>query len=199
MRRRQCEITDPHEIDRILSAATIGRMATLGADGFPYITPVNYVYTNACIYFHCAHKGEKLDNMARDDRVCFEVDIPLAYIDSGYQPEAGACGLHQLYHCVIMRGRARILPDGDLKTAALNALVAAHEPGRALAAVHEEMPAYKACAVVEIRPERVSAKSDLAQKKSVEDRETLARYLERRGRPGDRETAAAMGYLSKKP
>ena len=76
MRRRHSEITDPLEINRILSAATIGRMATLGADGYPYITPVNYVYTNACIYFHCALKGEKLDNIAREDRVCFEVDIP---------------------------------------------------------------------------------------------------------------------------
>lgn len=194
MRRRQSEVTDPKEIHRILSAATIGRLASLGADGYPYITPVNYVFTNDCIYFHCALKGEKLDNIARDDRVCFEVDIPLAYLDLGFNPGGGACSLHQFYHCVIIRGRARVVPGGDLKTTALNALVAAHEPERAPASVHEDMPEYKACAVVEIRPESVSAKSDLAQKKSVEDRKALARYLEKRGRPGDRETAAAMGF-----
>ena len=125
MRRRQSEITDPQEISRILSAATIGRLATLGADGYPYITPVNYVYTNSCIYFHCALRGEKLDNIARDDRVCFEVDIPLAYLDLGFNPDGGACSLHQFYHCVIIRGRARVVPDGDLKPTALNALVAA--------------------------------------------------------------------------
>jgi uncharacterized protein len=198
MRRRQSEITDPKEIHRILSAATIGRLASLGADGYPYITPVNYVFTNDCIYFHCALKGEKLDNIARDDRVCFEVDIPLAYLDLGFNPDGGACSLHQFYHCVIIRGRARVVPGGDLKTAALNALVAAHEPERAPASVHEDMPDYKACAVVEIRPETVSAKSDLAQKKSVEDRKALARYLEKRGRPGDKETAAAMGSGSRK-
>lgn len=192
MRRRQSEITDPREISRILSAATIGRLATLGGDGYPYVTPVNYVYTHECIYFHCALKGEKLDNIARDDRVCFEVDIPLAYLDLGYNPDGGACSLHQFYHCVIIRGRARVVPDGDLKTTALNTLVAAHEPDRAPASVHEDMPEYKACAVVEIRPETVSAKSDLAQKKSAEDREALARYLEKRGRPGDMQTAAAM-------
>jgi len=199
MRRRQCEITDPQEISRILSAATIGRLATLGGDGYPYITPVNYVYTNDCIYFHCALRGEKLDNIARDERVCFEVDIPLAYLDLGYNPEGGACSLHQFYHCVIIRGRARIVPGGELKTTALNALEAAHEPGRAPASVHEDMPDYKACAVVEIRPETVSAKSDLAQKKTAQEREALARYLEKRGRPGDMETAAAMGLASQKP
>ena len=199
MRRRQCEITDPNEIDRLLSAATIGRMATLGADGYPYITPVNYVHFNGCIYFHCALKGEKLDNIARDDRVCFEVDIPLAYIDLGYNPEGGACSLHQFYHCVIIRGRARVVLDGDRKTAALNALVAAHEPDRAPAPVHGDMPDYKACAVVEIRPERISAKSDLAQKKTDEERQALARYLADRGRPGDAATVAAMGIQKEKP
>ena len=196
MRRRQCEVTDPGEIRRILSFATIGRLATLGADGYPYVTPVNYVYTNESIYFHCALEGEKLDNIARDDRVCFQVDIPLAYIDLGYNPERGGCGLHQFYHCVIIRGRARVVPDGDLKTMALNALVASHEPDRVPAPVHEDMPNYKGCAVVEVRPETLSAKSDLAQKKSAEEREALARYLEKRGRPGDRETAAAMGFGS---
>jgi hypothetical protein len=58
------------------------------------------------------------------------------------------------------------------------------------------MAAYKACAVVEVRPEAISAKSDLAQKKNAEEREALARYLEKRERPGDRETAAAMGFGS---
>ena len=197
MRRRQCEITDPQEISRILSAATIGRLATLGGDGYPYITPVNYVYAQGCIYFHCALRGEKLDNIARDDRVCFEVDIPLAYLDLGYNPDGGACSLHQFYHCVIIRGRARVVPGGDLKTTALNALVAAHEPARRPAPVHEDMTDYKACAVVEIRPETISAKSDLAQKKSAEEREALARYLVKRGRPGDKATAAAVGFASR--
>ena len=194
MRRRQCEVTDPQEIRRILSAATIGRMATMGADGYPYVTPVNYVYFNGCIYFHCALKGEKLDNIARDDRVCFQVDIPLAYLDMGFNPSGGACSVHQFYHCVIIRGRARVVPDGEVKTQALNALVAAHEPDRSPPPVHADMPDYKACAVVEIQPENLSAKSDLAQKKTPEEREALARYLEGRGRPGDRETAAAIGF-----
>lgn len=196
MRRRQCEVTDPQEIERILSTATIGRLATLGADGYPYITPVNYVYSQDCIYFHCAPRGEKLDNIARDDRVCFQVDIPLAYLDLGYHPEGGGCSLHQFYHCVIVRGRARVLPDGDRKTAALDALVAAHETDRPVPPLHQDLPAYKSCALVEIRPERISAKSDLAQKKPAGEREAVARYLMQRGRPGDRETAAAMGYGS---
>ena len=194
MRRKHCEITNPAELERILAAATIGRMATIGQDGYPYITPVNFVYDQGCIYFHCALKGEKLDNIANDPRVCFEVDIPLAYIDLGLNPDGGPCKLHQFYHCVIIRGEARVLPDGDRKAAALNALTAKHEPGRSFPPVTADMPACKACAVVAIKPLRMTGKSDLAQSKSHEERLAIARHLKKRGRCRDLEAVAAMGF-----
>jgi nitroimidazol reductase NimA-like FMN-containing flavoprotein (pyridoxamine 5'-phosphate oxidase superfamily) len=65
MRRKHSEITDSREIQRILSSTNIGRLATNGGDGYPYITPVNFVSLEGNIYFHCAPKGEKLDNIAR--------------------------------------------------------------------------------------------------------------------------------------
>ncbi len=194
MRRRQCEVNDPAELERILAAALIGRMATTGRDGYPYITPVNFVFDQGCIYFHCAPKGEKLDNIARDPRVCFEVDIPLAYIDLGLNPDGGACKLHQFYHCVLIRGGASILPNGERKAAALNALVAKHEPGRAFPPVTADLPACKACAVVEIKPHRMTGKSDLAQSKSRQERLAIARYLKNRGRSRDIKAVAAMGF-----
>ncbi len=58
MRRKHCEITERAVIDRILERATIGRLATVGADGYPYITPVNYVYLDGAIYFPCARVGD---------------------------------------------------------------------------------------------------------------------------------------------
>jgi nitroimidazol reductase NimA-like FMN-containing flavoprotein (pyridoxamine 5'-phosphate oxidase superfamily) len=193
MRRKHAEITDPNEIDRILGATAIGRIATNGADGYPYITPVNYVWFQGKVYFHCAPAGEKLNNLERDPKVCFEVDIPLSYIDTGFDPENRACRAHQLYHCVIIRGEARVVPDGPLKTAALNALLAAHEPDGQYDPVHEELPAYKACKVVEITPVSISAKSDLAQNKTPAERAALARYLTARNLPGDSDTLEAMG------
>jgi hypothetical protein len=45
-------------------------------------------------------------------------------------------------------------------------------------------------------PKRFRPKAIWLKKKTVEDREALARYLEKRGRPGDMETAAAMGFGS---
>lgn len=193
MRRKHSEITDPLAIQDILRTATIGRMATVGRDGYPYITPVNFVYHGGDIYFHCAPEGEKLDNIARDSRVCFEVDIPLSYLDAAFDPERRACKLHQFFHCVIIRGTASIVPDGALKIDVLNALARKRESGD-LVPVAGDMPAYKACRVVQIRPEVTTAKSDLGQNKTPEERLALAQYLAARNQPGDAATVTAMGY-----
>ena len=194
MRRKHSEVTDPKEIEHILSLTNIGRLATIGLDGYPYITPVNFVSMGGNIYFHCAPKGEKLDNLARDPRVCFEIDVPLAYIDIGLDPDRPICHLHQFYHCVIIRGKATIVRDGQLKVSALNALIAKHEKTEDFKKVTEEMSGYKACEVIEVKPDSVSAKSDLIQNKSEEDRRAVAEYLFNRNQPGDRDTVAAMGF-----
>ena len=193
MKRKSCEVTDPEIIEKILSKATIGRLATTDLEGYPYITPVNFVSHNSNIYFHCALTGEKLDNITRNAKVGFQVDIPLAYLDSQFSDDGSPCKLHQFYHCVVMRGTARVVDEAQLKTDALNALVEKHEKGRSLEKVHEDMPAYKTCAVVEIQPQRISAKSDLAQGKPENIRAEITEYFKKRGWPRDLETIQEMG------
>lgn len=195
MRRRHSEVTDPKEIQRILSLTNIGRLATNGEDGYPYITPVNFVSFEGNIYFHCAPKGEKLDNITRDPHVCFEVDIPLSYLDIGLDPNRPICHLHQFYHCVIIRGSASIVKDSALKVSALNALIAKHEGTEDFDPVTENMAGYKACEVIEVKPVSVTAKSDLAQNRPEEDRRAIAEYFFKRNRSGDRKTVEAMGFF----
>jgi len=195
MRRQHCEITDPMEMARILASTNIGRLATVDAEGYPYITPVNFVFHEGSVYFHCAPEGEKLANLIRDPRVCFEADVPLAYLEVAFNPERNPCRTHQLYHCVIIRGSARVIPDGELKTTVLNALVAKHEGNREFPAVTSDSADYRACRVVAIKPEKMTAKSDLAQNKPQQGyRRFLAEHLVERGLPGDLEAVRAMGY-----
>ena len=197
MRRKHSEVTDPKEIKRILSMTNIGRMATIGRDGYPYITPVNFVELDGNIYFHCAPKGEKLDNLKQNPRVCFEVDVPLAYLDRALDPNRPTCQLHQYYHCVIIRGKASVVEDKKLKVAALNALVAKHEGHDEFEPVNEDMPDCKACHVIEIKPESISAKSDFSQNQPEEKRRAIAEYLFKRNQPGDHEAVRAMGFTFK--
>ncbi len=194
MRHEFSQATDPSEIKRILSSTNIGGMATIGEDGYPYITPVNFVYFKGNIYFHCSSEGEKLDNIARNPNVCFEVDIPLAYLDIAFDPSRPICHLHQFYHCVIIRGKATVVQNDTQKVEALNALIRKHEKHREFEPVNENMPDFKACQVVEIKPLSMTAKSDLAQNRTEEERRTVAEYLFKRNNSGDRETVEAMGF-----
>ena len=194
MRRKHSEVTDPKEIERILSSTNIGRVATVGADGFPYITPVNFVSLEGKIYFHCAPQGEKLDNLMREPRVCFEVDVPLAYIDIGLDSARPICQLHQYYHCVIIRGVAADVEDSTLKLSALNALIAKHEKTDDFPPVTADISSYKACKVIEIKPDSITAKSDFSQNQPEENRRAIAEYLFKRNQPGDREAVEAMGF-----
>ena len=197
MRRKHSEVNDPEEIQRILSLTNIGRLATNGQDGYPYITPVNLVSLEGNIYFHCAPRGEKLDNLTRDHRVCFEIDVPLSYIDIGLDSNRPICQLHQFYHCVIIRGSATIVKDSAFKVTALNALIAKHENTDDFKKVTADMSGYKACEVIQVKPDSITAKSDLIKNKSEEDRRAIAKYLFKRNQPGDRQTVAGMGFQFK--
>jgi nitroimidazol reductase NimA-like FMN-containing flavoprotein (pyridoxamine 5'-phosphate oxidase superfamily) len=90
-------------------------------------------------------EGAKLDNLIRDPRVCFEVDVPLAYLKVDFNLDKNPCRTDQLYHSVIIRGSARVVPNGELKTTVLNALVAKHEGNRDFTPVTSDSTGYKTC------------------------------------------------------
>lgn len=77
-----------------------------------YGVPVNYAYDEAenCIYIHCAHEGQKLDNIARDNSVCFTVVGRTRVV-----PDKLTCE----YESVIAFGSAQLLGGNDYKNAAL--------------------------------------------------------------------------------
>ena len=195
MRRAKCEVTDPLEIARILDAVNVGRLATIDAEGYPYVTPVNFVFMDERIYFHCALQGEKLENLLRESKVGFEVDQPLAYLEVRFNPERLPCRAHQLYRSVVIRGHARMVTDPATKTAALNALLAKHEKHPDFQPVTSDAPGYAKCHVIEVTPLRTTAKADLGQASFQRPyRDFIAEQLARRGLPEDLETLEAMGY-----
>jgi nitroimidazol reductase NimA-like FMN-containing flavoprotein (pyridoxamine 5'-phosphate oxidase superfamily) len=125
MRKSNKRITDLAIITDLLGRSPVGRLGTVGADGWPMVKPLNFAYHAGRIYFHCALEGEKLDHIAHDSRVCFQVDLPIAYVNGTAE---NACRATFLYRCVIIRGRARLVDDEAEKVQALTALMAKHQP-----------------------------------------------------------------------
>jgi uncharacterized protein len=187
---------DPQEVCEILQAGRIGRLATLDDQGYPYITPVNYIFQDGLIYFHSSPQGEKMKNLEQNARVCFEVDRPLAYLGVDFNPDRNPCRAHQLYQSVIIRGKARILPEGQKKVAILNDLVAQNEGHRFFNPITEVSPGYSACRVVEIHPVRMTGKAELGQSHPQREyRALIMQRLAERRWPGDLETLEALNKV----
>lgn len=124
MRRAERAISDSAQIKAILENEHVGRLATNGSDGCPRIKPLNYVYKDGYIYFHSALDGEKIQDIAKDSRVCFEVDTPLGYVKAKGSP----CSASYRYRSIIIQGRAHIIESIEEKYAVLGALMHKYQP-----------------------------------------------------------------------
>lgn len=70
IRRKEKEIQGDQVLE-ILKNGEYGIFSTVSNNGYPYGIPVNYVYINDTIYFHCALEGHKLDNITYNNKVSF--------------------------------------------------------------------------------------------------------------------------------
>lgn len=147
-------ITDHAEMEAILRECAAGSLATVCPDGSPYVVIVNYVYLNGKIYFHCALTGKKLDNIASDERVCFE-----AHIMERIARAEQAADFGTRYRSVIVRGRARQLDDPATKRDLLMLLTAKYAGGATFKPPTEQQVA--ATAVVEIEMESMTGKRNV--------------------------------------
>jgi nitroimidazol reductase NimA-like FMN-containing flavoprotein (pyridoxamine 5'-phosphate oxidase superfamily) len=138
-----------------LGAGQEGRLATCDGSGQPYITPLNYLYRAGKIYFHSRLDGRKLDNIAANPRVCFEVSAVAKLTVTRDRP----CGCATRYTSVLAFGVARAVEDIAEKTALLNLLVERYAGDSAFQPVEEKHAA--GCAVFEINVEQISGKMNV--------------------------------------
>jgi nitroimidazol reductase NimA-like FMN-containing flavoprotein (pyridoxamine 5'-phosphate oxidase superfamily) len=111
--RRKDKALGESAVQQLLINGEYGVLATVDADGRPYGVPLNYVYMNDCVYFHCATVGHKLENISADERVSFTVvgrtEVLAAEFSTGFES-------------VIAFGRAALV-DGDERYRALIGLL----------------------------------------------------------------------------
>jgi len=116
--RRTDRTLDLENSRDFLEKAWVGRMATAGPDG-PYVTPLSFAFAHpGTIYFHSAHAGHKIDNIAHDARVCFEVD-ECSDVIHGQR----ACNCSVKYRSVLAFGQARRVENREERVRALDLLV----------------------------------------------------------------------------
>ena len=127
MRRKDREIADRQGLLTILQSCAVCRLG-LAADNKPYVTPLNFGYTwgedePLRLYFHSAREGLKLDMLAQNDLVCFEMDCEHKLI-RGENP----CDYSFAYASIIGWGRACVITREEEKRQALHKLME-HQAG----------------------------------------------------------------------
>jgi nitroimidazol reductase NimA-like FMN-containing flavoprotein (pyridoxamine 5'-phosphate oxidase superfamily) len=158
MRQAKKEITDEAVIIDLLKRCHVGRLGTAGRDGYPMIKPLNFVFHENKIYFHTAREGEKIEDIRDDNRVCFEADLPIAFVKGEAKDP---CRAEYLYRSVIIRGRAQVVDDRDEKISALGLLMRKYQPEGGYGDFPEEK--LRITGVVRIDIAEMTGKEDLGK------------------------------------
>lgn len=196
MRRDEFMMDDPAEIEAFMHQASFGFLGTVGEDGIPRVTPLNFVYANQAFYFHGSRMGEKMEHLRRTPAVCFTVADEYSLIPSYYSDPVLACPATAYFKSVTAVGEAVLVDDLEEKALAMEALMRKLQPEGGYATIDAQDPKYakrlKGVAVIKLVPHRLSAKFKFGQNLTPELLESIAQALESRDQEQDRETAKLM-------
>ena len=188
------EIKSKEKIIEFLSSESTGRIASVDVDGFPQIIPMNFVFINDVIYMHSHIRGEKLENIKRNDKVGFEVDRNLEFLPSYFFDPTDASLADTLYISVVMKGICQIIEDNEEKTLALNALMKKYQPEGGYEPMNPEMEVLNEVAVIKVTPQTMRGKYKIGQNLKDSEKRELAENIFKRNSKTARNTLEIMGF-----
>ncbi len=118
MRRGNLEVSAEKAFE-ILESGDYGFLSTVSADGSPYCVALSHILMENAIYFHCAKEGHKIDNIRRDNRVCYTVVGKTKVIQAKFTTE---------YESAVVFGRAEVIDDKQEKLSAMLKICEKYSP-----------------------------------------------------------------------
>lgn len=118
--RRKDRAMPEEEARALLEKGVWGTLATQSEESWPCTVPLSYIVMDNTIYFHCAHSGQKADNMRRNPKVSFCVvgeNEPV--FDGDFTTN---------YESVVVYGTAREVENDEAKREPLLALCRKYLP-----------------------------------------------------------------------
>lgn len=153
MRRKEKHMNDPAAIAAVLRSADVLHLGMCD-DGWPYVTPVNFVLVDDRILIHSARKGRKMEMLRKNDRVCIQVETDTALVEPA-APD-NACQYTMRFRSVIGFGRAVIHTDAATVQHGLEALMARYSSRQ----FHFPAAVVEKTAVIAVTLETVTGKQD---------------------------------------
>ena len=188
------KINSKEKIVEFLNNEETGRVASIDADGYPQIIPMNFVFVNDVIYMHSHVKGEKLENIMRNNKVGFEVDKNLEFLPSYFFDPNDASLANTFYISVVIKGECKLVNEKNEMTTALNSLMKKYQPEGKYEPIKPHDDVLNHVAVIKITPEIMTGKYSIGQDMKKEDRINLAKKIYDRNSATCKETLKIMGF-----
>ncbi len=188
------EIKSKEKIKEFLDKEHVGRIASIDENGYPQIIPMNFVFLGDAIYMHSHTRGEKLENVTRNEKVGFEVDRELEFLPSYFEDPKDASLADTLYISVVIKGKGEIVKDRNEKTNALNGLLKKYQPEGKYEPISPEMEVLEEVAIIKITPDSMRGKYKIGQNLQAGARMELAKKILERNSSTAKETLKIMGF-----
>ncbi len=188
------EIKSKEKIIEFLDQEHVGRIASIDENGYPQIIPMNFVILDDAIYMHSHTKGEKLDNIARNEKVGFEVDRELEFLPSYFEHPTNASLADTLYISVVIKGKGELIKNEQEKILALNGLMKKYQPEGRYEPMASKMPVLDEVSIIKITPSSMRGKYKIGQNMHPDKRMELAKKIHERNLPSAKETLKIMGF-----
>ena len=188
------EIKSYKKIKEFLEDEHVGRVSSIDTNGFPQIIPMNFVFRNDAVYMHSHVKGEKLDNISRNNKVGFEADRELEFLPSYFEDPRNASLADTLYISIVIKGIASFVSNREEKTLALNGLMEKYQPEGHYDPLESTMRVLDAVSVIKIVPTSLHGKYKIGQHMNSNDRMILAKKILEKNSPTAKTTLKIMGF-----
>jgi len=188
------EIKSKEKIKEFLDKEHVGRIASTDENGYPQIIPMNFVFLDDAIYMHSHTRGEKLENVTRNEKVGFEVDRELEFLPSYFEDPKDASLADTLYISVVIKGKGEIVKDKKEKTYALNGLLKKYQPEGKYEPISPEMEVLDEVVIIKITPDSMRGKYKIGQNLQAGARMELAKKILERNSATAKETLKIMGF-----
>jgi nitroimidazol reductase NimA-like FMN-containing flavoprotein (pyridoxamine 5'-phosphate oxidase superfamily) len=119
-RKPKRQFTDLAEMEEVLTRARVMRLGL--TDGqWPYVVPVNFAYEPGSVWFHSSPAGFKMDLLAANPKVCFEVEDDWSLVTGDK-----ACDWSVRFRSIIGFGEAAVAQDPAQKAHGLDRIMRSH-------------------------------------------------------------------------
>ncbi|MEG0828994.1 MAG: pyridoxamine 5'-phosphate oxidase family protein [Anaerovoracaceae bacterium] len=117
--RRKDKALSLEETKALLERGEYGFLATISEDDTPYTMPISFVYNDNAIYIHCAQEGHRLENIQKNNNVCFNVVDSVKLMPAKFNTQ---------YKSAIVFGKIKVVDDLAEKRDGIISIVKKYSP-----------------------------------------------------------------------